>query len=312
MPNANVTTTATPQVAAVTSQAPPRRNGVEPRTGHVGPNGSGTGPQVGASRPEGPKFGLAKERQNDKMIGRMSTDQINAEQQAIQSLMRLLEHAKECEGLYVRARMSLPEPLKRLLAVNGTGNAVAGPPAIPAPQKPPMPPGAKSDWIYIQEKDATPTSIALAILHGSKEPIRAKEIIVKVTAILPNVLRGSINNIGSRLAESGLIYRTREGWTLAKIESAGILYEGNLWGPRDIFQKSELAAHRRDAILHVLSNFDSGLQTRQLVEQLGRCSWVHAPVNKDLLKADLEILSRLGKVRRRGNSKKWEVIKGES
>ena len=81
-------------------------------------------------------------------------------------------------------------------------------PAVPAPQKPPMPPGAKSDWIYIQEKDATPTSIALAILHGSKEPIRAKEMVEKVTAILPNVLRGSINNIGSRLKESRLIDRT--------------------------------------------------------------------------------------------------------
>ena len=77
-------------------------------------------------------------------------------------------------------------------------------------------------------------------------------------------------------------------------------------GPREIFQKSEIAGHRRDAILHVLSNFDSGLQTRQLVEQLGRCSWVHAPVNKDLIKTDLEMLAELGKVRRRGNSKKWE------
>jgi hypothetical protein len=208
--------------------------------------------------------------------------------------------------------MSLPEPLKRLLAVNGAGNAVSGPPAIPAPQKPPMPPGAKSDWVYIQEKDATATSIALAILNGSKEPIRAKEIIEKVTAILPNVLRGSINNIGSRLAESRLIDRTEEGWTLAKPESAGIIHEGNLWGPREIFQKSELAAHRRDAIIHVLSNFDSGLQVRQLVEQLSRCSWVHAPVNKDLVKVDLEILAELGKVRRRGNSKKWEGVREES
>ncbi len=175
-----------------------------------------------------------------------------------------------------------------------------------------MPPEAKSDWIYIQEKDATPTSVALAVLRTSKEPIRAKDIIARVTAILPNVVRGSINNIGSRLAESRLIDRTEEGWTLARPESAGIIHEGNLWGPREIFQKSELAAHRRDAIIHVLRNFDTGLQTRQLVEQLGRCSWVHAPVNKDLLKADMEILSELGKVRRRGNSKKWEVIREES
>lgn len=242
----------------------------------------------------------------------MSNDQINAELQAMQSLIRLMDQARECERLYGRARMSLPEPLKRLLAVNGTGNNVSGPPAIPAPPQPPMPTEAKSDWIHVQEKDATPTSIALAILRGSKEPIRAKEIVARVTAILPNVVRGSINNIGSRLEESRLIDRTEEGWTLAKIESAGVIHEGNLWGPREIFQKSELAAHRRDAILHILNNFESGLQSRQILEQLNRCSWVHAPINKDLLKADLEVLFSEGKVRRRGNSKKWEGIKEES
>ena len=214
----------------------------------------------------------------------MSTDQINAEQQATQSLVRLLEMVRECEGLYVRARMSLPEPLKRLLAVNGTGDSVSGPPVIPAPQKPPMPTEAKSDWIYIQGKDAIPTSIALAILHKSKEPIRAKEIIERVTAVLPNVLRGSINNIGSRLAASKLRNRTPEGWSLAKTESAGILHEGYLWGPREIFQKTELAAHRRDAILHVLMNFDTGLQTRQIVEQLSRCSWVHGQSTRTWLR----------------------------
>jgi hypothetical protein len=34
---------------------------------------------------------------------------------------------------------------------------------------------------------------------------------------------------------------------------------------------------------------------------------VKGPINKDLLRADLDVLSEEGKVRRRGNSKKWEI-----
>jgi hypothetical protein len=240
----------------------------------------------------------------------MSTDQISAEQEAIQSLSRLIDLAKECERLYQRAHMAMPEPLKRLFAVNGTAPKTTAS-LIAAPEGPGAPSEAKSDWVYIRQDEATTTSIVLAILRASQSRVRAKELIERVTAILPNTLRGSINNIGTRLTESGQISRTDEGWKLEKPETAGILYETYLWGPAEIFQKSELAAHRRNAILHVLSNFDSGLQTRQIVEQLGKCSWVQAPVNKDLVKADMDLLQRDGKVRRRGNSKKWEVIGNE-
>jgi hypothetical protein len=69
----------------------------------------------------------------------------------------------------------------------------------------------------------------------------------------------------------------------------------------------ELAAHRRDAILHILQHFEMGLEVVQLVEQLTNCSWVIAPVNKDLLKADVQVLESEGKIRRRGNTRKWEI-----
>jgi hypothetical protein len=52
------------------------------------------------------------------------------------------------------------------------------------------------------------------------------------------------------------------------------------------------------------------LQTVQIVEELHNCSWVQAPVNKDLLKADLEILRTKGKIKR-GSSKKWGITSKE-
>ncbi len=140
--------------------------------------------------------------------------------------------------------------------------------------------------------------------------MRAKDVVAAITRILPSVHRGSIANIGARL-EGKVINRTDDGWTLIDTAKAGVLHAGMLWGPPEIFQKTELAAHRREAILHLLAAQPSGLQIVQIVEQLLGCPWVHAPVNKDLLKADMEELRKDGKVRRVGNSKKWELAPNE-
>jgi hypothetical protein len=238
----------------------------------------------------------------------MSFDQITAEQEATQSLVKLLEQARRCQLLYERAQMAFPEPLKRLLSMNGAATvAVARREiSIPAPQPPPAPTSAKPDWLWIPQESATPTSITLAILRASKTPMPAREVVAKVMDVLPNVPRGSVNNIGTRLNGKS-IYRQDSGWQVINPEGAGILHEGYLWGPREFFHKYELAVHRRAAILHILSFFQGGLQPRQLLEQLRKCSWVHAPVNKDLLKADLEILDQNEKIRRVGNSGKWEL-----
>ena len=240
----------------------------------------------------------------------MSIDQITAEQEALQSLMKLLEQAKRCQLLYQRAHMSLPEPLRRVLGMSGNGTGAAPPPSgvnIPAPPTPPAPVGVKPDWIWIPQESATPTSVLLALLRASKAPIRAKEAIAEVQEILPNVSRGTINNIASRLGGKK-IDRNKDGWRLINPESSGILHERYLWGPREFFQHYELAVHRRNAILYLLGFFQSGLQSGQILEQLRNCEWVHAPMNKDLLKADLEELDKEEKIRRRGNSGKWELV----
>jgi hypothetical protein len=242
----------------------------------------------------------------------MSND-LNAEMEATRKLAEFLELAKKCEQLYMRANMALPEPLKRVLGVNGAG-PLTGRVVIPPPQAPQMPLEARSDWIWIPVKDATATSIVLATLRVAKEPVKAKDVASSVTGILPNVLSGSVFNVGSRL-DGEKVRRTDEGWSLLKPEYGGVILDGFLWGPVEIFQKTELAAHRREAIIYLLKSFEGGLQTRQIVEQLHRCTWVHAPINKDLLKADLEILDDKGLIKRRGNSKKWGLVptqKGES
>lgn len=244
----------------------------------------------------------------------MNFDRINAEEEAVQSLMELYAQTKKCQQLYERAGMAIPEALQRFLGMNGNSQKAMGhvrtTASIPAPTRPKEPEGAEPDWIWINAKDATPTSVVLAILRAAKGPVRPKDVVSGVTDLLHTVSSGSVSNIGTRL-EGKLIERAPDGWKLLDPTKAGIIRDGSLWGPPVIFSKQELAAHRRDAILHVLRLFPSGLQTVQIVEQLYNCSWVQAPINKDLLKADLEVLMTAKKVRRRGNTKKWEIVPEE-
>jgi hypothetical protein len=242
----------------------------------------------------------------------MSFERIDAERQAFQSMLELYEQAKRCQRLFEQAEMALPEALQRFLGVSegiakqSPARLARGSVKIPPPERRNAPSDAGPDWIAIDARRASATPIALALLRQVGSPMRPKDLFTKITEILPNVPSGTIANIGTRL-QGDVIDRGDEGWRLLKPEEAGVLHDGFLWGAPSKFGKQELAAHRRDAILHILRHFPTGLQTVQLVEQLKNCSWVHAPVSKDLLKADMEILAGEQKVRRRGNSKKWEI-----
>jgi hypothetical protein len=236
----------------------------------------------------------------------MTADLFNAEMEAQRSLLELYEQAKKCQTLFERANIALPEVLKRVLGMSGIAYK-ANVSHVAAPERPPMPPEADQDWIAIHEKEAMPTSVVLAILRTAKGPVRARDINTRVMEVLPNVPRGSISNVGTRLKGKS-IRMAEDGWEVIAPESAGVLYKGFLWGPPTIFSKQELASHRRDAILHILSHFQTGLQTVQIVDELRKCQWVRAPINKDLVKEDMGILAEQDRVRR-GSSKKWAIVR---
>jgi hypothetical protein len=239
----------------------------------------------------------------------MSDDIFSAELEATRSLVELYEQAKKCQTLFERAHMALPEPLRRVLGINGAGEKSAKPSNISPPEKPSMPVDAAPDWIWIKAIDASPASVTLAVLRASKGAVRPKDIIDRVTAIL-DVPAGTIYNVGPRLEKQQVIRRNEEGWVLLKPENAGLVYKGNFWGPLSAFGKVEQAAQRREALLHVLSFHPTGLQIVQIVQQLKRCSWVVAPINKDLIKEDIGVLAALKKVERQGNTKNWKIASG--
>jgi hypothetical protein len=237
----------------------------------------------------------------------MSNDRMGAEQRALRGLLQLMEQADECRKLYERANMALPEPLKRILGISDSSGARAQSVQISPPPEPgPRPAEATADWLWIDARSATPTVLVLALLRvRSPRPVR--EVIEGVQQILPDAVKGSINNIGTRLDNDGLISRDDEGWWLIDPDSAGILSGNHIWGPPSVFGKPELASHRRDAITHLLGAIRGGLQAVQILEHLKTCSWLQAPLAKELIQDDIELLAQQGKIRKRGNSRKWEL-----
>jgi len=246
-----------------------------------------------------------------------SWQQIQAEQEAMQSYTALLEQARLCQQLYEHAGLALPDRIQRLLGApqsNGTGGrapSISPSAHIPALGFSPPAGHRATDWISIDIREAQATAGILATLRAAAKPMRAGDVTTKVAELIPDVTYGTVANAGTRLSKEGIITRTDGGWKLLKPDQAGIIHEGRLWGPSSIFEKQEIAAHRREAILHILKHFPGGLQIVQLVEQLQACSWVHAPINKDLLKADMQILAGGKKVRRVGNTRKWTLAQSE-
>jgi hypothetical protein len=114
-----------------------------------------------------------------------------------------------------------------------------------------------------------------------------------------------VYNTGRTLENAGIIAKKDDGWLLCGNQPVPVLNGKYVWAPAESLQKYELAAHRRELILHILAVFKVGLQTLQIVEMLSRMDQCKAPVNKDLVKADMEILQDAKKVKRAGNSKKW-------
>jgi hypothetical protein len=232
-----------------------------------------------------------------------------AEIEATKSLLALQEAAERCREAYGRANMALPEPLKRFFGLSDR----------PSPEKTkrtvipeldlPRPTNSMPDWLPVPLDSATPTSVALAILRSNGGgPLRAGLVTEKVLDLLPNSTKGSVANAGTKMDEEGLIERTDEGWKLKNLDAAPTIFEGYVWGPVATFTRQEVAAYRRLVVLHLLRLAQAGLQTSQIIEQLKQCAWMLAPANKEIVQADIETLQSEKKIRRRGASKKWELM----
>jgi hypothetical protein len=235
-------------------------------------------------------------------------EHVEKELKAFQAMTELLSRAKEVARLFQDADMPIPPTLSRILGDSVVKNDNAPKLVVSQPKTPPRPKEAEEGWIWIDAADATPTTMLLAILRQRQAATTSKEAYAELSKYLPDANYGSILNIGARL-DGNVIERTDEGWSLKNPTAGPILHDRYIWGPASAFHKQELAAHRRALICHILQAVYGGLQTVQLVHQLKNSGLCLAPVSKDLVKADLEVLETEEKARRVGNSRKWTLVR---
>lgn len=236
---------------------------------------------------------------------------------AYQALARLLESAQDCKRMFEEAGVgSLPNPLMRLLGEEGV--LTLSPPAlrarmtIPPPPRPSAPEGVAHEWIWVPVADLKATNLVLAILRGAGRPTPAREVIEGVQRLRPDISKGTIANIGTRLGDTTIV-RSDDGWCLAQGRLAPILHGEYAWGPVEFFEPHEIAAHRRLAILHILHSQPDGLQIMQITKTLQEsCPWLprEIPRTKDLVKMDMDALDVSGVAKRVvGHSGKWRALK---
>jgi hypothetical protein len=229
------------------------------------------------------------------------------ENRAYTALNKLMAEASAVRSLFEAADIPIPPPLARML---GTMNGVSdgnNPHLHIAPPKPPLrPKGAKDDWIWIPVDALTETGLVLAVLASHVGAMTTKEILTAVKRLKPDAVVGTVYNVVARI-KNELLEETDAGWKLRQPEKAPLLHDKYAWGHSEVFQKAELAAHRREVIVHLLTVSGGGLMNMQIVNQLLAPDMCRAPVTKDLVKIDLVILREQGRVRQIGNSRKYTV-----
>lgn len=227
--------------------------------------------------------------------------------------MRLLEDAKELHAFYSRSGLTVPDALVRLFGEHAQHRRerVTTRMTIPPLPRPEAPPDAGPEWLWVPEKDAAVVSLVLASLRRATGPSTPAHIFDALSRVRDGINKGSVANLGKKLADEGVIQRSDDGWVLAQVERAPLSYHGHLWGPLPVFEKSEVAAYRRHAVKHILRTSPDGLQLMQITKTLAEsCPWFNRqiPASKDLLKMDIKEMESERIVRQKGHSGKWELV----
>jgi hypothetical protein len=236
------------------------------------------------------------------------------EKAALALLGSLFSEAEKCKQAFVEAGLPLPGPLARFLdeeddrgsAVSPNGHARALVPRPPPPS--PSPPDMTEDWIWVDIGDMSADHMTLGILRAASGPMSPGAIAEAASMMGRETSRGTIGNVGTKFFGKS-VEQTTKGWCLMPGASAPVLLGKYAWGPPDIFNAAELASHRRGGIVHLLHVRSDGLQIVQIAHALeADCPWNRAPVNADLVKADMQILDKDGRAKRVGGaSGKWRA-----
>lgn len=235
----------------------------------------------------------------------MNESRFHRETDAYSALQRVMEEAGKAKTLFERASLPIPPPLARLFDEGHKGSRSPAQPLVPRLDEPKKPEGARDDWIWIAVRDAMTGTLTMAFLREMDTPTRPKDLVLKIAEIRPDLVSGAVYNLGPRWKKSGVIKPSKGGWELTNPDTAPIICGDVVWGDPKVMQKQEVACHRRNIIVYLLELYKGGLQIQQVVELLLGVEQCKAPISKDLVKADLQVMQEAGKAKRVSNTRKW-------
>jgi len=230
----------------------------------------------------------------------MSSYYESPEAKIFKTFIDWLEQGKKICLMFEQSGIPVPAELVRAFK---NEKHVASALIIARPERPEAPATAESDWFWIDAKEVVLNTLVAAILNEG-DAVTSKELINRIKMIGHDAKEGSIYNVGSN---DNRIIKAKDGWMLRNGIKAPILHKRHVWGRKDVFQKQDLASFRRMAIRHLLTMSDGGLQIMQIFKQLQNVTWLNTPLSKDLVKADLFVMEKESKVRRKG-SRKWVIL----
>jgi hypothetical protein len=239
----------------------------------------------------------------------MRESSFEAESKAYAALTELMRSAREVERLFQAAGVDIPPALARMFGDGTTsGGGKNHRKQIASPmESPDRPQEAQTDWIWVEASELLTTNLILSLMRAEGDKaVTAKHLFECALKYDPNVNQVTIFNVGARI-DGKLIHRGDDGWRLIDPLKVPLMFEGNAWGPVDVFAAPEIAAYRRAVIQHLLKKSFGGLMTMQIVDALKQFDGKF-PVNKDLVRADLEAMQTAGIIKHVGNSRKWTVI----
>ena len=232
---------------------------------------------------------------------------------ATESYLRILKDLDECGRLYKEAGIELPGILRQIINEGDENEEESEEPAnkmefgsIPPPHSPAQPKEAGDDWIHLPIKEATPTSLILAFLREHPGLVPVAEVLAYMKNVSHDAVTGSVYNALNRLAGTGVLTKEADGFALARKDDGGVIAGDYLWAPPDTLQQSEIAWHRRQAILHILQH-QGPLQVVNLINWLNGSTWVKTRSNKDVLKLDMQALEEKGSAKRVEGTRRWEA-----
>jgi hypothetical protein len=205
----------------------------------------------------------------------------------------------------VASLLAFGEPPTKIAAktpnIQGSQEKISWRHNVPCPFR--RPPQVHPASVSVDLKAVGVLTFVRLVLAGQMFPVQSRQVVDAVLGYIPASSSVAVYNAASRLTTLKVLDASDAGWKLRDPKAAPLEFEGRLWGPKEVFQKVEIASCRKEIILEFLKV--GPMPRAEILAGLRATPWVTVPFNEGLVKNDLEYLRGQDKVVRDDETWTW-------